>query len=197
MYSYGYSSYGYGAELIGIILLVLVGLIAAVMAILSFVAWCKAFTKAGIPWERMFVPFYGQYTQYSIAGAGAIFWINLLAPIAMSIITTVMTLIHPYVGLFFYFVFLVLIFVLHCFYCVKLARAFGYGGGFAVGLILLNPIFIMILGFGSSTYMGANGYSGAGSASVGGTPAHLWKCSSCGSLNPEYLGTCPNCRMPH
>ena len=197
MYSYGYSSYGYGAELIGIILLVLVGLIAAVMAILSFVAWCKAFTKAGIPWERMFVPFYGQYTQYSIAGAGAIFWINLLAPIAMSIITTVMTLIHPYVGLFFYFVFLVLIFVLHCFYCVKLARAFGYGGGFAVGLILLNPIFIMILGFGSSTYMGANGYSGAGSASVGGTPAHLWRCSSCGSLNPNHLGTCPNCRMPH
>ena len=196
MYSYGYSSYGYGAELIGIILLVLVGLIAAVMAILSFVAWCKAFTKAGIPWERMFVPFYGQYTQYSIAGAGAIFWINLLAPIAMSIITTVMTLIHPYVGLFFYFVFLVLIFVLYCFYCVKLARAFGYGGGFAVGLILLNPIFIMILGFGSSVYVGPNGYS-AGYTPVGGTSANLWKCSSCGSLNPKHLGTCPNCRMPH
>lgn len=194
MYS-SYSYYNNGAEIFGIILLVFVGLIAAVMGILSFIAWCKAFTKAGIPWERMFVPFYGQYTQYSIAGAGVIYWVNLLAPFLMTVITTLMTLLHPYVGLFFYFVFIVLIFVLHCFYCVKLAKAFGYGGGFAVGLILLNPIFIMILGFGSSVYVGPNGYS-AGHTPVGGTSANLWKCSSCGSLNPEYLGACPNCRMP-
>ena len=35
---------------------------------------------------------------------------------------------------------------------VKLAKAFGKGDGFAVGLILLNTIFIMILAFGSSEY---------------------------------------------
>jgi hypothetical protein len=35
---------------------------------------------------------------------------------------------------------------------IDLSKAFGHGGGFAVGLILLPPIFLLILGFGSSTY---------------------------------------------
>ena len=38
---------------------------------------------------------------------------------------------------------------------IKLSKAFGHGGGYAVGLILLQPIFILILGFGKSTYVGA------------------------------------------
>ena len=41
-------------------------------------------------------------------------------------------------------------------YCVKLARAFGRGIGFAIGLILLQPIFLLILGFGSDQYYGAD-----------------------------------------
>ena len=35
---------------------------------------------------------------------------------------------------------------------VDLAKAFGKGIGFAVGLVLLQPIFILLLGFGSSQY---------------------------------------------
>ena len=42
------------------------------------------------------------------------------------------------------------------FMCIKLARAFGKGGGFATGLILLPFVFIPILGFGSATYLGAD-----------------------------------------
>lgn len=38
--------------------------------------------------------------------------------------------------------------------CVKLAHAFDQGTGFAIGLILLPTIFQLILGFGSSTYIG-------------------------------------------
>ncbi len=37
---------------------------------------------------------------------------------------------------------------------VDLAKSFGKGVGFAVGLILLSPIFIMILGFGNARYQG-------------------------------------------
>ena len=40
-------------------------------------------------------------------------------------------------------------------YSVKLAKAFGKGTGFAIGLIFLSPIFILILGLGDSTYHGA------------------------------------------
>ncbi len=35
---------------------------------------------------------------------------------------------------------------------IDLAKAYGRGTGFAIGLILLGPIFILILGFGSSEY---------------------------------------------
>ncbi len=35
---------------------------------------------------------------------------------------------------------------------VDLAKAFGKGVGFAIGLIILGPIFYLILAFGSATY---------------------------------------------
>ncbi len=37
---------------------------------------------------------------------------------------------------------------------VKLAKAFGHGTGFAIGLIFLNFIFMLILAFGKSQYQG-------------------------------------------
>ena len=37
----------------------------------------------------------------------------------------------------------------------KLAKAFGHGAGFGFGLLFLNPIFILILAFDSSEYVGA------------------------------------------
>jgi hypothetical protein len=36
----------------------------------------------------------------------------------------------------------------------NLSKAFGHGVGFTIGLIFLEPIFTMILGFGSSEYKG-------------------------------------------
>ena len=37
---------------------------------------------------------------------------------------------------------------------LNLAKAFGKNGAFAVGLILLAPIFFLILGFGNAKYVG-------------------------------------------
>ena len=36
----------------------------------------------------------------------------------------------------------------------KLSKAFGHGVGFTVGLFFLRPIFLLILGFGGSVYLG-------------------------------------------
>ena len=36
----------------------------------------------------------------------------------------------------------------------KLACAYGHGIGFTIGLFFLNPLFMLILGFGDSEYMG-------------------------------------------
>lgn len=38
---------------------------------------------------------------------------------------------------------------------LDMAKAFGKGIGFALGLIFLSPIFIPLLGFGDATYVGA------------------------------------------
>lgn len=37
---------------------------------------------------------------------------------------------------------------------IKLSRSFGHGYLFGLGLLIFNPLFTMILGFGSSTYLG-------------------------------------------
>lgn len=42
-----------------------------------------------------------------------------------------------------------------------LSKSFGRGGGTTVGLVLLSSIFIMILGFGSATYIGPAAKQGA------------------------------------
>ena len=49
-----------------------------------------------------------------------------------------------------------LVLILNIMFNVKLARSFGKGVGFAIGLIFLNPIFMLILGFGSAKYVGAD-----------------------------------------
>lgn len=37
------------------------------------------------------------------------------------------------------------------------SKSFGHGVGFTIGLIFLSPIFLCILGFGSSRYLGPAG----------------------------------------
>ena len=40
--------------------------------------------------------------------------------------------------------------------CLDYAKRFGKDGGFLAGLILLNPIFLLILAFGSAQYQGVS-----------------------------------------
>lgn len=41
--------------------------------------------------------------------------------------------------------------------CLKMAKSFGKGAGFGVGLIFLSTIFYAILAFGNASYIGPNG----------------------------------------
>ena len=38
--------------------------------------------------------------------------------------------------------------------CIDIARYFGKGSGFGIGLALLGPIFFPVLGFGDAKYQG-------------------------------------------
>jgi hypothetical protein len=55
-------------------------------------------------------------------------------------------------------------FVIWIIVCVDVARSFGRGGGFAVGLILLPIIFFPILGFGADRYLGPKGMAAPATA---------------------------------
>ncbi len=43
--------------------------------------------------------------------------------------------------------------------CFKLARSFGKSDNFAIGILLLGPVFYAMLAFGSAEYIGPNGIS--------------------------------------
>ena len=56
-------------------------------------------------------------------------------------------------------------FVICIILCIDLAKSFGKGAGFGIGLAFLGIIFFPILGFGSAQYQGpAAGSMGAGAA---------------------------------
>lgn len=113
----------------------------AIVVVLIVAQW-KIFVKAGKPGWASIVPFYSSYVEY------AIFWGNgwlFLVPIVLSLVVAV-----PVIGWILGIIEAVIL-ILHQY---KTAEAFGQGLGFTIGLILLHPIFICMLAFGSYTYKG-------------------------------------------
>lgn len=103
-------------------------IIVLVIAVLTLVAMWKIFTKAGKPGWACLVPFYNMYCMYDIAWGNG--WLFLL---------TFIPCVNFVVGIMMLF---------------KLAKAFGQGTGFGFGLLFLNTIFVLILGFGNAEYIG-------------------------------------------
>jgi hypothetical protein len=88
----------------------------------------KVFTKAGQPGWASIIPIYNLYIWCKIVGRPW-WWILLM--------------LIPFVN-----------FIICIILCIDLAKSFGKGGGFGIGLALLGIIFFPILGFGSAQYQG-------------------------------------------
>ena len=97
-----------------------------VYTILIIAAWWKIFSKAGQPGWAAIIPIYNCIVWCKIVGRPA--WWVLLLLICFPIFFIILS--------------------------IDLAKSFGKGVGFAIGLILLSIIFFPILGFGSATYQG-------------------------------------------
>ena len=128
---------------------------AFVWWILQIIANWIIFTKAGEAGWKSLIPIYGDYVSYKIAWQTSYFWLNFILGILLSYVSNAnlneSMLLSQIVILL-----KIALTVINIMYCVKLARAFGRGIGFAIGLILLQPIFLLILGFGSDQYYGAD-----------------------------------------
>jgi len=94
--------------------------------VLVVVAEWKIFTKAGKHGWKSLIPIYSDYTMLQILNMEPLLCLLMLIPGANFMLKIVMQ--------------------------VRLAHSFKKGTGFAIGLILLSPIFEMILGFGSAKY---------------------------------------------
>ncbi|MBQ3430702.1 hypothetical protein IJG20_01195 [Candidatus Saccharibacteria bacterium] len=102
--------------------------VSFILMVLLIIANWKIFKKAGRPGWHSIIPFLNLYDIVSISGMSG--WLFLL-------------LFIPFVN-----------FIFICVLNIKLAKAFGKGIGFGIGLILLGNLFTLILAFGSAKYVG-------------------------------------------
>ncbi len=116
-----------GGAASALMMLVMAAFEFAIAAFIIFVLW-KVFVKAGQPGWAAIIPIYNTYIMCKIAGRSG-WWVLLLC--------------IPLVGVVFFIILM-----------LDFAKSFGKGAGFAVGLILLGPIFFAILAFGDATYLG-------------------------------------------
>ena len=115
---------------VGILVIIYIAVI-----VLEIAALWKVFVKAGQPGWAAIIPIYNLYILLKIIGRPG-WWILLFL---LGII--------PFVGW-------IAVLVLGIIIAIDLAKSFAKSSGFAVGLFLLNFIFIPILGFGESQYVG-------------------------------------------
>lgn len=116
----------YAAVGAGVMMVYMIVMIA--ILVLTLVGQWKLFVKADKPGWACIIPFYNMYCLYDIAWGNG--WLFLLTFVpCVNIVVSIMML-------------------------FKLAKAFGQSTAFGFGLLFLNTIFILILGFGSAEYEG-------------------------------------------
>ncbi len=119
-------------------------LYVAFIVVYLVAAWI-VYTKAGEEGWKALIPIYNVWVLLKIVGRPG-WWLLLF--------------LIPFVN-----------FVIWIIVSIDLAKSFGKGTGFALGLIFFAPIFYMILAFGDATYRGPAAAPGGGSAPPSMPPA--------------------------
>ncbi len=101
------------------------------LVILAIVAYWKIFTKAGQPSWAAIIPIYNVIVLLRVVGRPWWWLFLMLVPVLNLVILVILS--------------------------YNLARSFGHGTWFTVGLVFLPMIFALILAFGRSKYLGPAG----------------------------------------
>lgn len=149
-------------------------IISLIMGILSIIAGWRILKKAGEPGWKILIPFYNYYTILKIVKLKTWFWfmiaLNVLTVVSFYVCKLDVELlstgtpeqIQAYLETYNFAQnpMVIVSIVLSMIYGVtltilfshRLSKVFGHGIGFTLGLIFLQPIFWLILGFDSSKY---------------------------------------------
>lgn len=132
--------------------------LALIFILLQVIANWRIYTKAGESGWKSLIPLYSQYIAFKIAWKTSMFWLMLLVTIAAYVMITLSTVIPALAFIFMWLIILcgAVLTIISIVFSYKLSRAFGHGVGYTLGLIFLNPIFILMLGLGKSQYIGAD-----------------------------------------
>lgn len=122
--------------------------------VLSVIACWKIFTKAGEAGWKALIPIYNTYIMYKISNLSFVYWF-IIPIVCVSVLSGISTSVDSE-GLkgFLSVASAVVEIVMLAKFSSALAKAFGKGTGFAVGLFFFPNIFQLILGFGSAKYVG-------------------------------------------
>lgn len=132
-------------------------IVGVIWMVLQLVAWWRIFTKAGEKGWKCLIPIYSTYIQFKIAWDTMYFWIMLLLPLATGLVGAIGVVIGGVLGLVISLLVLaasVVAAIISITQLYRLSQAFGHGVGFTLGLLFLQPIFILILGLGGDQYLG-------------------------------------------
>lgn len=131
--------------------------IGIIWFILQVIADWKIFKKAGRPGWKSIIPFLNYYEEFDLSwkGKGMLGLCCALMMAASQVIDYATADPTPQWATIVMGILSIAAFVLLIMQSLRLARAFDKGVGFAIGLILLGPVFRLILGFGSAEYIGA------------------------------------------
>lgn len=142
-------------------LVALFALYATTIALSGFIVWAllviarwKMFQKAGEAGWKSIIPVYSTYISFKICWGTAPFWaLVAMAAFAGAFTGTIAPADYPALG--------VLVALLYCAIAAvglvmlyKTSLAFGHGIGMALALLFFPNVATLVLGFGSSRYVG-------------------------------------------
>lgn len=143
--------------------LMLVGAVF-IWGLLIIIAMWRLFKKAGEPGFKVLIPVVNIYTYYKIAWTPLIFWVEVVFIVVRLVFTTLAPhlpkIIRTLAGgamAIPLIVILVLTIVLALLTMFKFCKSYGKGLLFFLGLLFMFPVFILVLGFGKSEYLGPGG----------------------------------------
>ena len=104
------------------------GIVSLVICLVVIIGLWKVFTKAGHPGWAAIIPIFNCYILCKIAGRPGWWVLLMLIPLVNFVVWIIVSL--------------------------DVARNFGKGAGFGIGIAFLSFIFLPILGFGDAKYQG-------------------------------------------